>query len=72
MILLALTAIGITLVIEREIKRRLVSSGRLEFGVLIASALLSVAIGFYSPGTAMYAYFLNFASPLVRRVTGRV
>ena len=66
MILLALTAIGITLVIERDIKRRLVSSGRLEFGVLIASALLSVAIAFYSPGHAMYAYFLNVAAPLVR------
>jgi hypothetical protein len=71
MVLLALTAIGITLVIERDIKRRLVSSGRLEFGVLIASALLSVAIGLYSPGNAMYAYFLNFASPLVGRLTKR-
>ncbi len=71
MILLALTAIGITLVIERDIKRRLVSSGSLEFGVLIASALLSVAIGFYNPANAMYAYFLNFASPLVRRLTER-
>jgi hypothetical protein len=52
-------------------KRRPVSSDRLERGVLIASALLSVAIGFYSPGNAMYAYFLNFASLLVRRLTGR-
>ena len=67
MVLLAGTAIGITLVIERDIKRRLVSSGRLELGVLIASALLSVAMGFYSPSHAMYAYFVNFASPLVRR-----
>lgn len=71
MVLLALTAIGITLVIERDIKRRLASSGRPELGVLIASALLSVAIGFYSPGNAMYAYFLNFASPLVRRLMQR-
>jgi len=28
-----------------------------------------VAIGFYSPDSAMYAYFLNLASPLVRRLT---
>jgi TMEM175 potassium channel family protein len=69
MVLLALTAIGITLVIERDIQRQLVPSGRPEYGVLIASAILSVAIGFYSPDSAMYAYFLNLASPLVRRLT---
>jgi len=40
--------------------------------VLIASAILSMAIGFYSPENAMYAYFLNVASPLVRRWTQRV
>jgi hypothetical protein len=40
--------------------------------VLIASAILSVVIGFYSPDSAMYAYFLNLASPLVRRLTERV
>ena len=69
MLLLALTAIGITLVIERDIRRRLVPSGRPEYGVLIASAILSMAIAFYSPDNAMYAYFLNLASPLVRRWT---
>jgi uncharacterized membrane protein len=72
MVLLALTAIGITLVIERDIRRRLVPSGRPEYGVLIVSAILSMAIGFYSPDSAMYAYFLNLASPLVRRWTERV
>jgi TMEM175 potassium channel family protein len=72
MMFLALTAIGITLVIERDIHRRLVPSGRPEFCVLIASAILSMAIGFYSPDNAMYAYFLNLASPLVRRWTERV
>jgi hypothetical protein len=50
----------------------LVPSGRPEYGVLIASAILSMAIGFYSPDSAMYAYFLNLASPLVRRWTERV
>jgi len=72
MVLLALTAIGITLVVERDTRRRLVPSGRAEHGVLIASAMLSVAIGFYSPDSAMYAYFLNLASPLVGRWTERV
>jgi hypothetical protein len=72
MVLLALTAIVITLVIERDIGRRLVPSGRPEYGVLIASAILSVVIGFYSPDSAIYAYFLNLASPLVPRWTDRV
>ena len=72
MIFLAVTAIGITFVIERDIQRRLVPSGRPEYSVLIASAILSMAIGFYSPDSAMYAYFLNLASPLVRTWTERV
>ena len=72
MILLALTAIGITLVIERDIRHRLVPSGRPEYCVLITSAILSMAIGFYSPDSAMYAYFLNLASPLVQKWTERV
>jgi uncharacterized membrane protein len=72
MVLLALTAIGITLVIERDIRPRLVPSGRAEYGVLIASAILSVIIGFYSADSAMYAYFLNLASPLVGRWTERM
>jgi uncharacterized membrane protein len=46
MVLLALTAIGITLVIERDIRRPLVPSGRPEYGLLIASAVLSMTIGF--------------------------
>ena len=72
MIFLAVTAIGVTFVIERDIQRRLVPSGRPEYSMLIASAILSMAIGFYSPDSAMYAYFLNLASPLVRRWTERV
>jgi len=71
MILLALTAIGITLVVERDSGRRLVSSDRPAFGVLIASALLSMAIGIYDPDSAMYAYFLNVASPLVEKARAR-
>jgi len=70
MVLLALTAVGIRLVIERDIRRWLVPSGRAESGVLIASAILSVAT--VSIESAMYAYFLNVGLPLVRRWTGRV
>ena len=72
MVLLGVTAIGITLVIERDIGHRLIPSGRVEYGVLIASAIISATVGFYSPDTAMYAYFLNFAAPLVRMWTKRV
>ena len=72
MVFLSLTAIVITFVIERDLQRRLVPSGCPEYCVLIASAVLSMAIGFYSPDGAMYAYFLNLASPLVRRWTERV
>ena len=58
--------------IERDIGRRLVPSGRVEYGVLIASAIILATVGFYSPDTAMYAYFLNFAAPLVRMWMKRV
>ena len=67
MVLLALTAIAITHVIERDIQQRLVPSGRPEYCVLIVSAILSITISFYSPDAAMYAYFLNLGSPLVTR-----
>jgi uncharacterized membrane protein len=67
MIFLALTAMAITFVMERDTGRRLVPRGRVEFSLLIASALLSMAIGAFAPDRAMYAYFLNFAAPLVRR-----
>src|SRR5262245_2721466 len=44
LIFLGLTSLAITLVIERDIGRRLADSGRMDVGVLIASALLSMAI----------------------------
>jgi uncharacterized membrane protein len=67
LILLGVTALAITLVIERDIGHRLVASGRIEFGVLIASALLSMAIAAFAPDAAMYAYLLNLGPPLFRR-----
>lgn len=71
MIVLALTAIAISLIAERDAGRKLKQDGRVELGVLIASALLSIAVSLFDPGYAMYAYFLNFAAPLVARVVHR-
>jgi len=69
LVFLGVTSLAITLVIERDIGRRLAESGRMDVGVLIASALLSMAIGVFAPDAAMYAYFLNFGPPLFRRLT---
>jgi uncharacterized membrane protein len=69
MILLALTAIAISLIVERDAGRKLVSSGRLELGILIASALLSIALSLVAPGYAMLAYLINLAAPFAARKT---
>ena len=45
--------------------------GRVELGVLIVSAVLSMIASAYSPDNAMYFYLLNFATPLVKRVLYR-
>ena len=68
MILLALTSILLSLVVERDTGHPLPDNGRVELAVLIASALLSMAISLVHKDGAMYAYFLNFAAPLVRRL----
>lgn len=60
MILLAVTGILISRAAKRE-------GGRVEFGLLIASALLSMLISLVSPTYAMLAYLRNFAAPFVRR-----
>lgn len=67
LIFLGVTSLAITLVIERDIGHRLITSGRIELVVLIASALLSMAIAVFAPDAAMYAYLLNLAPPLCRR-----
>ena len=67
LIFLGMTSLAIALVIERDIGHRLAASGRIELGVLIASALLSMAIAVFSPDVAMYAYLLNLSPPLFRR-----
>ena len=72
MILLALSAILVALVVERDTGHPLPDNGRLELGVLIASSVLSIAISLVHKDGAMLAYLLNFAGPLVRRWRGAV
>jgi uncharacterized membrane protein len=65
MILLAVSAIGISLIAERRTGRADLPDGSVELGILIASALLSMAIGSVAPDYAMLAYLLNLATPFV-------
>jgi TMEM175 potassium channel family protein len=67
MILLALTGAGISYAVQLDVGHRLVATGRKEFALLIASALLSMIIAVFSPDHAMIAYLLNLASPLIPR-----
>jgi len=67
MILLALTAIRISFVVETDTKRRIVPGGRVDLAVLISSALLSMVTSLFATESAMLAYFLNVATPLLHR-----
>ena len=71
MTLCAALAILISYLDERDNGRPSTDSGRFELGVLIASALASGVISLFSPGHAMWAYFLNFAAPPLKRLLGR-
>jgi TMEM175 potassium channel family protein len=71
MILLAVTALFISHVAERDSGRALVSSGRVELSILILSAVLSMIASLWSPDNAMLLYLLNLAPPLVKRVVYR-
>jgi len=71
MILLALTGILISRAAKRDSGRDDASDGSIEFGLLIASAVLSMLLSLWSPDYAMLAYLLNLAAPLVSRVVGR-
>jgi uncharacterized membrane protein len=68
MILLSVTAIAISLIAERDSGRARAPSGRVELGILIASAVLSMVTSLFAPDHAMLLYLLNLASPLVARV----
>ena len=65
MILLALSALAISLIAERDSAR--VPSGRVELAILIVSAVLSMIASLWSPDNAMLFYLLNLASPVVAR-----
>jgi TMEM175 potassium channel family protein len=67
MILLALTAIAISLIAERDSGRARLPSGRVELGILIASAVLSIITSLFAPDSAMLLYLLNLVSPFVAR-----
>jgi uncharacterized membrane protein len=67
MVLLAVSALAISRIAEKEAGVRRSNSGRPELYLLIASALLSVAISFFSVEYAVFAYLLNMAKPLVAK-----
>jgi uncharacterized membrane protein len=67
MILLAVTAIAISLAAERDSGRARVPNGRVELGILIVSAVLSIIASLFAPDYAMLLYLLNLASPLAAR-----
>ena len=67
MILLALSAIAISYIGERDSGRAPVPSGRVELTILIVSAVLSMITSLFAPDYAMLLYLLNLASPRVAR-----
>jgi uncharacterized membrane protein len=71
MILLSLTAIAISAIAERDSGRASVPSGRVELGILILSAVLSMMTSLFALDDAMYLYLLNLASPLAARAVYR-
>jgi uncharacterized membrane protein len=71
MILLAVTALLISRFAERDSGRAGAADGRVELGVLIVSAVLSMIASLWSPDDAMLFYLLNLASPLAKRAARR-
>jgi len=67
MILLAVTALIISRVAERDSGRARSATGYVEGGILILSAVLSMIASLWSPDDAMLFYLLNLASPLAAR-----
>jgi uncharacterized membrane protein len=68
---MALAAMRISFIAERDTGKHPEHSGRLELSLLILSAVLSAAISVYSPDSAMFAYFLNAAVPVIHRWQGQ-
>jgi hypothetical protein len=71
MIWLAVTALLLSRVTERDSGRAGEPDGRIKLGILIAAAILSMLASLYSPDYAMLLYLLVLASPLVARVVER-
>ncbi len=67
MIVLALTALAMSLIAERDSGRPRVADGRVELTILIVSAVLSMVTSLFAPGYAMYPYLLNLAAPFAAR-----
>lgn len=67
MILLAVTALLVARAARRDSGITQADDGRVELGILIVSAMLSMIAALWSPDMAMLLYLLNFAAPLVKR-----
>ena len=67
MILLAVTALLVARAARRDSGITQADDGRVELGILILSAMLSMIAALWSPDMAMLLYLLNFAAPLVKR-----
>lgn len=70
MILLAVTALVISGLARRD-GGGAAPDGRVELGILILSAALSMIASLFSPDDAMLLYLLNLASPLAARLRQR-
>jgi uncharacterized membrane protein len=71
MLLLAVTALAIGRLAERDSGRARAENGRVELGILIASAVLSIVTSLFAPAYAMLPYLLNLAAPLAARAVYR-
>ena len=67
LILLGVTALLVARAARRDSGRAETDDGRVELGLLIVSAVLSMIASLWSPDYAMLLYLLNFAAPLVKR-----
>jgi uncharacterized membrane protein len=71
MILLAVTALAISRFAARDSGSAGAADGRVELGILILSAALSMIASLWSPDDAMLFYLLNLGTPLVKRAVDR-
>jgi uncharacterized membrane protein len=72
MSLSALASLAVSVTAERLTGRRSAETGRFALLVLIATAVLSIVISFYSTRMAMFAYLGNALTPFLQRWAGRL